>query len=61
MDVIYSGGIQSLKDVEAFLDMNLEGIIMGKALYESRVLLSEAIGICRRHGKKQDWEADYEN
>lgn len=61
MDVIYSGGIQSLKDVEAFMDMNLEGIIMGKALYESRVLLSEAIGICRRHEKKQDREADYEN
>ncbi|MGN0204995.1 MAG: HisA/HisF-related TIM barrel protein [Coprococcus sp.] len=60
MNVIYSGGIKSLKDIEAFMDMKIEGIIMGKALYESRVLLSDAINICRRHELKQDREADYE-
>lgn len=61
MNVIYSGGIKSLKDIEAFMDMKIEGIIMGKALYESKVLLSDAIEICRRHEKKQNREADYEN
>ena len=61
MNVIYSGGVKSLKDIEAFMDMNIDGVVMGKALYESRVLLSDAINICCRHEKKQDREADYDN
>lgn len=49
MKVIYSGGIVTLKDIEAFTDMPMEGIIIGRALYESRLKLSEAIEVCRWH------------
>ena len=49
MKVIYSGGIVTLKDIEAFTDMPMEGVIIGRALYESRLKLSEAIEVCRGH------------
>ena len=49
MQVIYSGGIVTLKDIEAFTDMPMEGVIIGRALYESRLKLSEAIEVCRGH------------
>ena len=32
MKVIYSGGIVTLKDIEAFTDMPMEGIIIGSAV-----------------------------
>ena len=48
MQVIYSG-IVTLKDIEAFTDMPMEGVIIGRALYESRLKLSEAIEVCRWH------------
>lgn len=54
MNVIYSGGIQSLKDIEAFRDMGLYGIVLGKALYESKVLLSDANDICRQPEGEHD-------
>jgi phosphoribosylformimino-5-aminoimidazole carboxamide ribotide isomerase len=44
-DLIYSGGVGSLQDLEALgsLDLdNLEGVIVGKALYESRFTVAEA-------------------
>lgn len=50
MNVIYSGGIKSLKDIEAFRDMGLYGIILGKALYEARFSLKDANVLCRQPG-----------
>jgi phosphoribosylformimino-5-aminoimidazole carboxamide ribotide isomerase len=44
--VIASGGISTLSDVERFAslhDERLEGVIIGKALYEERIRLHEAI------------------
>lgn len=44
--VILSGGISGMKDIEASLtipEKNFEGIIIGKALYEKRLDLREAI------------------
>lgn len=44
--VIASGGVTSLADLEAIRDLgpsNLEGIVVGKALYEGRFSLTEAI------------------
>lgn len=48
LNVIYGGGVRYLKDVEAFKDMQLDGLIIGRALYESSIQLSEAIEICRQ-------------
>jgi phosphoribosylformimino-5-aminoimidazole carboxamide ribonucleotide (ProFAR) isomerase len=40
--VIYSGGIGSLDDLRALADLELEGVIVGKALYEGRFTIEEA-------------------
>ncbi|MEK6732761.1 MAG: HisA/HisF-related TIM barrel protein, partial [Candidatus Omnitrophota bacterium] len=48
ISVIASGGISSLEDIKKlkeFKNKNLEGVIIGKALYEGRIDLKEAIKI----------------
>jgi phosphoribosylformimino-5-aminoimidazole carboxamide ribotide isomerase len=45
-NVIASGGVGELKDLQNLVDLklpNLEGVIAGKALYEKRFTLSEAL------------------
>ncbi|MBI5827899.1 MAG: 1-(5-phosphoribosyl)-5-[(5-phosphoribosylamino)methylideneamino]imidazole-4-carboxamide isomerase [Deltaproteobacteria bacterium] len=41
--VVASGGISSLKDIESYRGVKLEGIIIGKALYSGDIDLKEAI------------------
>jgi phosphoribosylformimino-5-aminoimidazole carboxamide ribotide isomerase len=41
--IVASGGISSLKDIQYLDYINLYGAILGKALYEGRLKLSEAI------------------
>ncbi|MBI3397943.1 MAG: 1-(5-phosphoribosyl)-5-[(5-phosphoribosylamino)methylideneamino]imidazole-4-carboxamide isomerase [Deltaproteobacteria bacterium] len=41
--VIASGGMSSVKDIEGFKSVKLEGIIIGKALYTGAIDLKEAI------------------
>lgn len=41
--VVASGGMSSIKDVTAYRDVPLEGIIIGKALYAGRIDLKDAI------------------
>lgn len=51
--VILSGGISSMKDIEACCNLphkNFEGVIMGKALYENAFQLSEALALVKTHG-----------
>lgn len=43
LDVIASGGVASLDDVRAIRDAGLAGAIVGRALYEGRFTLSEAL------------------
>ena len=47
---IISGGVTTLEDIRSILSMNqynkINGIIIGKALYENRINLSEAINEC---------------
>ena len=43
MDLITSGGVGSLADVKALKTLDPYGIIIGKALYESKFTLAEAI------------------
>jgi len=47
MEIIGSGGIGSLDDIAAFKDAGCYGAIVGKALYENRFLLAEAIAVGR--------------
>jgi len=48
--VILSGGVGSLADIESCARIdhkNFEGVIVGKALYEKKIKLAEAIGIAK--------------
>jgi phosphoribosylformimino-5-aminoimidazole carboxamide ribotide isomerase len=47
-DVIASGGIASLADLEAVSTLGASGAIIGRALYDGRVDLAEAIALFRR-------------
>ncbi len=52
-DVIASGGVSSLDDIQKLLDLkrdNLIGVIVGKALYEKKFDLKEAIKLCSPKG-----------
>lgn len=48
MDVIASGGICSLADLERLSAMGVHGAITGKAIYDGRIDLKEAIQIAKR-------------
>ena len=41
LHIIASGGVSSMKDIEQLAEMNLFGVIVGKAIYEGRVTLAE--------------------
>src|SRR5436190_4057813 len=43
--VIYSGGIGSLDDLRSLAGLDLHGVIVGKALYESRFTIQEALSV----------------
>jgi phosphoribosylformimino-5-aminoimidazole carboxamide ribotide isomerase len=48
-NAIISGGVTTLNDVTTILAMNrskINGMIIGKALYENKIKLSEAINEC---------------
>lgn len=46
LDVTYSGGIATLDDVRAVAGAGAAGVILGKALYERRFTVEEAIAAC---------------
>jgi len=48
--VIASGGVASLNDVRAVRDAGLAGVIVGRALYEGRVALPDAIAVAATMG-----------
>jgi len=45
VEVVASGGVASLADVEACRDAGLAGVIVGKALYEGRIDLADALRV----------------
>ena len=47
IQLIASGGVSSLEDVNALKDMNLHGAIIGKAYYTGAMNLKEALEVCR--------------
>jgi phosphoribosylformimino-5-aminoimidazole carboxamide ribotide isomerase len=50
LDVIASGGVQTLDDVRAARDANLAGVIIGRALYEGTIDLKETLTIPKHEG-----------
>ena len=56
--VIASGGVGAREDVVRLEEIrmshpNLDGVIVGKALYEGRVALADLLGIARGQGVKR--------
>ena len=52
-DLIASGGVSSLADLKAIAALkrdNILGVIIGKALYENKFSLKQAIGACSQRG-----------
>ena len=45
LNIIASGGMSSLKDLEMLKEVRVSGAIIGKALYEHRIELEEAISL----------------
>lgn len=43
MDIIASGGVSCMEDLQNLYDQGIQGAIIGKALYEKRLELSEAV------------------
>lgn len=43
LDIIASGGVSGLRDLEELYKSGISGAIIGKALYEKRIALSEAV------------------
>lgn len=43
LDIIASGGVSSMEDLQALDEAGIRGVIVGKALYENRVDLREAV------------------
>lgn len=43
LDIIASGGVSSIRDLEELAKIDVEGAIIGKAIYEKRIDLKEAL------------------
>ena len=43
LDIIASGGMSCMDDLQAISDAKIHGAIIGKALYEKRIDLKEAV------------------
>ena len=41
LNVIASGGVSEMKDVEKLAEQNIYGVIIGKAIYEGKIDLKE--------------------
>lgn len=41
LNIIASGGVSGIEDVEKLAEMNIFGVIIGKAIYENRITLKE--------------------
>jgi phosphoribosylformimino-5-aminoimidazole carboxamide ribotide isomerase len=46
VNVIVSGGIDSIEDLERARDARLSGVIVGRALFEHRFTIQEALACC---------------
>ncbi len=44
--IVASGGVTSMDDIKALSNIGLEGIIIGRAIYDGRIDLKEALSVC---------------
>ena len=46
--IVASGGVTDMRDIERLSPLGLEGIIIGRAIYDGSIVLSEAIEVCKK-------------
>lgn len=51
LNIIASGGVTSISDIEKLNEMNIYGAIVGKALYENKIKLEDAIKVAKKINK----------
>ena len=51
LNIIYSGGITSLQDLDNLKKCGADGAMIGTSLYTNKIRLDEAITLCKRGGK----------
>ncbi|MBI2995549.1 MAG: 1-(5-phosphoribosyl)-5-[(5-phosphoribosylamino)methylideneamino]imidazole-4-carboxamide isomerase [Candidatus Melainabacteria bacterium] len=57
-NIIVSGGISTIKDIQTILDIkalehqNISGVILGKSLYKGTINLNEAIELAKKNSKQ---------
>ena len=47
VNIIASGGVKDYYDIKKLNDLDIYGVIIGKALYSGNIDLKEAINLCR--------------
>ncbi len=47
--IVSSGGVTSIDDIKALSNIGLEGIIVGRAIYDGRIELKEALDVCYKN------------
>ena len=47
LDVIASGGVSSIDDIKALIKTNVSGAITGRAIYDGKLDLKEAVALCK--------------
>jgi phosphoribosylformimino-5-aminoimidazole carboxamide ribotide isomerase len=52
--IVHSGGVTTLADITALKDLPLQGIIVGRALYEGTLKLEEAVRELKFAGANKD-------
>ena len=45
LDIIASGGVSCMEDLAALNENHIRGAIIGKALYENRIVLRDAVNL----------------
>ena len=45
--VIASGGVSSVEDLKALKKNNIYGVIVGRALYDNKIKITELFNICK--------------
>jgi len=53
IDIVAYGGVSDLADIRALADMKMYGAILGRALYEGRVDLREALQEAQKPRKER--------
>ena len=54
LGIIVSGGVSGIRDIHKAQELGLDGIIVGKALYENRITLNQ-LALCLQNGSFPAW------